>query len=232
MSGIVGLVLAFAAKFWANNNVPDKWLWSACASCIFVAMYRAWLKEHDRAELAGSGDVSSLHEANTGLRNRIDELETQLRPRRLNEQQKTTLIRVLSEGLTEQARNWPEDAKRTPLVISVISVGSEQETLDYRNDFADVIEAGGFETVLEQWNPATSDLEQFRGAVTLIERDARNIICPIFVSALRAAGINVRSSPYPSLGSAPTQRRRATALLRIHINRPAVEIVIGQRSRA
>lgn len=52
MSGIVGLALGFAAKFWSNDRIPDLWLWTACVCCLVFAFFRAWAREFDRAELA------------------------------------------------------------------------------------------------------------------------------------------------------------------------------------
>jgi hypothetical protein len=108
MSGSIGLLLGFAAKFWNNDSVPNPWLWAASALALFIAVFRAWLKEYDRAETAGTLDVSSLHQANTLLRNDVDELKSRLRlPASDSSRLAATLNAALTSTSTWKDEFWP-----------------------------------------------------------------------------------------------------------------------------
>jgi len=230
MSGMVGLALMFAAKFWSNDTVPNLWLWTACAACFFVAMYRAWAKEFDRAEAANSTDIGSIHEANTRLSNRIAEFEDQQRSRRLSDHQKRSIAQTISASLAAMARekDWPP---KTGFTITVVAIGGEVETLDYRSDFIGAFESGGLVVKPEERPAGPPEFDRFRGSgVTVLRRDDfddRNVVRKVVLEALSAAAIMVRESAVPEL--ARNYQPHSTPLLDIYINPVVAELIVGQR---
>jgi hypothetical protein len=136
------------------------------------------------------------------LHNRIHELEDANRRRRLDEDQMTAITTTVRAGLEDLrnsliAASWePEDIDRR-LIVQLVSIGTDRETLNYRGDFATAFEAGGFDVLLsEQQAGGGPQHEEFVDVVTVLRGNPANVVRPFILSALRAARITPHEADY------------------------------------
>lgn len=136
------------------------------------------------------------------LNNRIHELEDANRRRRLDEDQMTAITTTVRAGLEELrnsliAASWePEDIERR-LVVQLVSIGTDRETLNYRGDFATAFEAGGFDVLLsEQQAGGGPQHEEFVDVVTVLRGNPANVVRPFILDALRAARLTPHEADY------------------------------------
>jgi hypothetical protein len=176
--------------------------------------------------------VTALYEANTTFHNRLYELEHAARGRHLRDDQMGRIVRVMSEGLADGTKRLVEVRERqglpTPkleIVIEVISIGAEAETVDFRNDFIAAFAAAGYVGVPHYWPAGDPDLEHFRGAITVLNPlRPGHIWHPIVLAALRAAELLVQVADSP-----PLRYRSSRYRNELLDTEPAVVLVVGQR---
>lgn len=225
-------ILIVLAYLTASGNVdilakhfPPKFL--APEALLVYILIGLILVKYDSGD---SPDVASLHEANTKLQNKLDDLEGRLRPRRLDSEQIGTISRTVHDGLAKlkaahRAAGWSETDLERPVAIQLITIGSERETLDYRNDFAKAFEVGGFKIAFAEWpSTGTREFELFRGAVTVLHGDPRNVIRPFVLESLREARVAHREAeflPMPRGGAVRSQDIDAQVV---------TSVVIGSRA--
>jgi len=135
------------------------------------------------------------------------------------------MVRTLCAGLQELGETKPPR-------VTIISIGTERETLDYRNDFVTPFEAAGFTVHTEEWRAGIPEHEGFVDGVTILQlsNDATNQMRPIVLQALRSAGIIPREIPYPV--RKPHNKPNVALVIPMLINPPAAYLVIGQRRSA
>lgn len=146
-------------------------------------------------------------------------------PRRLTLQHAEPMVRTLYDGLQNLNETKPPR-------ITIISIGTERETLDYRNDFVVPFEAAGFNVLTEEWAAGIPEYESFVDGVTVLHlsNDATNPVRPIVLQALRSAGIVPRETPLPVVK--PRNRPNVALVVGLVVNAPAAYLVIGQRRSA
>ena len=183
-----------------------------------------------------SRGLDDLHEANTRHENvfarqqeEIARLTAIAIPPRLKATQIAAIGASLRAGLDELSKNWPPDTPKGQQIL-VACIGRDQRTLDYRQDFADAIQAGGCRPIFEEWDATHPECTEFRGKVTVIEADARNRIRTLLVKALRDAEVDVREGGGYPLGPGRDRPNigRATQGARLHIVSWVACLVVGQ----
>lgn len=131
--------------------------------------------------------IGELHATITTLRRELDTLKT---GRRLTPQQSAAISDTAQELLK---RFWeafpPEEVSSERFVVWLISIGSERETLNYRDDMATALELGGFHTEVFTWPAGKQQYEPFTDAVTVLTGNPKNLVRPIVVDALRAGRV-------------------------------------------
>ena len=176
------------------------------------------------------GDIAALHQANTLLKNELDELREQSLPRRLGEDQQRAIAQVVRAGLHDlwerhrSSPSWSSDDKEELIFVELYSVESERETAVYRADFAKALQDGGLGVALgeivgtlgEQGN------EEFIGVVSILRGRPGNLVRPFVLEALRSAGISVNECDNLPNGLARYNHGKGGESL-------GVTLVIGQR---
>ncbi|HTD84559.1 MAG TPA: hypothetical protein VK648_12310 [Gemmatimonadaceae bacterium] len=160
------------------------------------------------------------------LQSRVAELETSQRDRELNGKQRKAIIHVMSECMSE-IRKWEKqqpdyDDDPQPVYIRITTIGTERETLHYRDEFIAAFKASGFDVVLGEWNAGAIELATWRGFLSVLETDPRNVVQPKVLAALKAAGLPVREVEFPS-------GRYALESLSSGDPTGAAHLVVGQR---
>jgi hypothetical protein len=165
---------------------------------------------------------------------RIALLESQTIPRRLDAATGRALSDALALGLARYREAYNAASKGDPMPpefrfgVTIVSLGRERETLDYRNDFEKSFTDGGFHVETQEWDAGPPDLDSFTGAVTLIRAaDPKNQIRPLVAEALAKAGIPFREAPFPPLGRLQPASRPTYHLRVVPPN--VAHIVVGQR---
>jgi hypothetical protein len=149
------------------------------------------------------------------------------RGRRLNEGQKATIISSLSADVTALLNSFTdtsrEELAKHRFPVRVVALGNDPETLAYRKQLTSAIEAAGnFKVFTEEWNPGPEEYESFLDCVTLLRPlNEQNRVRPMFLKALRAAGIEVREAAEPVVHG----NRRSTKSDVME----SARLVIGQR---
>lgn len=144
--------------------------------------------------------------------------------RRLNAEQTRDIIRSAHADLTRLkaeflAAGWSEEDSNEPFVIQLIAMGSEVETLSDRSDLAKAFAGGGFKVLVDECPAGAPEFDELIGAISIVQERAENVIRPIVINALRAAGIATRDAPH-----APHYPHR-----RHLYDRFATTLVVGQR---
>jgi hypothetical protein len=188
MSGGVGLLLGFAAKFWSDNVVPDLWMWTACIACVFVAFFRVWSQEFDRAEAAlHRADAVKLSEAVMTLQSEVATLRSRvaLAERRRISPDQRGVIRSRLRPLIEQWR-----AAGHQFQVFVAPFPSADDAMTYGRDFADALEEAGFFVFRDSWNALRLRMNDDYSHGVWLRRDAKKFAgegWPRFDEALFAA---------------------------------------------
>jgi hypothetical protein len=175
-------------------------------------------------------DVAALHESNTKLQLKVEQLEEAQRGRHLTEAQRSEIIRAAASWLATLDPPGPTDG---PPEVVLVAVGSAQETIDYRRDFERAFDASGFDVLVTEWKAGNPEAEQFRGLVTVLreQSDERNTLIPALLDALRRAGIPAKTAPHPRLLESNKSRPGSLLRFRFQVGRPPVAyVVVGQRS--
>ncbi|MBC8164513.1 MAG: hypothetical protein H7Y20_01430 [Bryobacteraceae bacterium] len=204
MSGIAGLLLGFAAKFWKNDRVPDSWLWATCILCFIFAVFRAWSQEFDRAELAqaeaiNQPDLTDVLAAQQRLSNAAI-------PRTLSQAQRDCLRRLLEPVVAR--------ARVKGATLQVILVATEGwDSADYALEFESFLGSIGFKVSRYRLSGEHEGDDYRRGIwfrwSTEREKQYNSSFGREFVGALSACEINVIASD--------------------HVDWPHYELIIGAR---
>jgi hypothetical protein len=179
-------------------------------------------------------DVAALHQANTLLKNELEELREQSLPRRLREDQQRVIAQVVRTGLHDlwerhkSSPSWGADDKESTIFIDLYSVESERETAVYRADFEKALVDGGLGVTLCEIVATTGERgnEEFVGVVSVLRGKPENLVRPFVLKALRSAGIQVNECDNLPKGLA---RYTHDSDGRGSWQSSAVTLVIGQR---
>lgn len=191
-----------------------------------------------------------LYRENIKLRNKVDEQKVQVADlarvvkdqnveitalkyrRRLTPQQKDVIKRIATAKLQEHAKSWVDAGHGEEfgsLCIAVAAVGSETETKDLRNDIMEAFQPT-FLVRAEVWPAHSSDLEQFRNSITVLQPDnPKNVIRPMVMAALEDAGIDAKDGPLDYFGPVERFYRPVRVPGSFPAIEPCVNIVVGQR---
>lgn len=142
---------------------------------------------------------------------------------------KRGLVARWSKHLTDFLESLPADQRDLTEMtcIAVCSIGSESETLSFRDDFVESLQ-GPFVVQLETWEAGSPHLKTFRNKITIVQPDARNVLGPMVTAALEEAGL----VPAQSDGAFvwPSRMINQPVLQPpLHYSGPRIWIVIGQK---
>jgi hypothetical protein len=218
MSGAAGFALGLLARYWNAPEVPARWLWTASVVCLFIAMFRAWSKEYDRAEKQRSAPLpdSVLYRQYMELRQEHQKLRDDLgtlkrTPRKLTEAQrkivKGALANVVQEFLTldEHKRRYSVGLRWNPR-----SVDAEAFALD----IADALEDSGMIVRENRCGPISAD-EAVMYATGIHIRKRNDLWQPFYGEYDKAL-----TEAFEEAGLSPTLEDSGLGL-------SAVEIVVG-----
>jgi hypothetical protein len=183
--------------------------------------------------------INDLEERFAVARTMLAEMQSDAQPRRLTADEKERIAAVTRERLAEFDRQdreaYGKDADLERFQIAVIAIGSETETLDYRNDFVEAFIRGGFDVSFAEWKAGAPEYQIFRGAITVLNEQANNRVRPLLVDALSAAGIASKSADLPVVEDHSPYRKRNTVTLlggvirTSQFGRFGATLVVGQR---
>ncbi len=154
----------------------------------------------------GGGDVMlpsheiafrQLRDENSSLRNEVADLKARTQQRRLDDEASKVLASRLQAGLVGLKQqmieaSWePEDIERR-MLVKLVAVGTDRETVAYRLDLKKAFEAGGFDVLLGDRAAGNAQDEDLVGVVSVVRGKPDSPIIPCIVDALRNAGVTTR----------------------------------------
>lgn len=231
----------------------DTYLWSVFAVSVPVAVFAAWAAEY-RGRLDAEQSMR-LADANSNelllreqirlrqlvdnrdhefadLRDAVGALRSQVAPRRLTDAQAKMIAATARSDLRDHIKDLPPSfaqmAALQRIKMSVVSIGDESETINYRNDFAKAFEAAGFDVNTPVWPAGLREFDDLAGCVTLLLDKYQlpnadpNRVRAIVAASLNAAAVEFRENTVE--GSTPnTETIPGTEY-------PGACLVIGQRA--
>ena len=155
-------------------------------------------------------------------------------PRQIHPNDASTLIRTMRDGIGNwlalvqdrgAAEGWNEPRLRHEIAVvqrlQVASIGSDSETLTYRNGIAQALSDAGLEVLLDEWPPGLPEYAKFNTeAVIVLDGKTPNPLRSAVLAALRDAGIATREM-HVDWVHLPTQGRR-------HAGANVLTLVIGR----
>jgi hypothetical protein len=207
-----------------GQSVPTAAYFWILVCAALVAAFLNW-REWKRSSSPLDG---VLYRENLAHRQKIAELQRELAAlsarRQLTHEQAAKIRAVMEARFHEKLwTQMSEEDRNTykPLEIAVVAVGSDRETTDYRNELVEAFRVNGFVGQPVDWSAGMREHAHFNGAVTVLHAPkTTNIIRPMVLEALTAAGIEPKVAPIPPRPVSFTSWLASTA---------AATVIVGPR---